>query len=95
MKFKGFKFYHTMYPDNAAKGGSVIILKEFILHHQEMGYQIENIQTVSVSIKRFNTKLCEIIITAIYCPCYKERFRSMGYEPGSVRITPILFTLTA
>lgn len=65
IKFKRFKAYHTIHPDNAAKGGSAIIIKESIIEHQEMGYQTKEIQATSVNIR---TKSHEVIITALYCP---------------------------
>lgn len=65
IKFKGFKTYHTIHPDNAAKGGSAVIIKESISHHQEMDYQTAEIQATSVNIK---TKSYGLTITAIYCP---------------------------
>lgn len=84
IKFKGFKVYHTIHPDNAAKGGSAIIIKESILHHQEMGYQTVEIQATSVNIK---TKSYEVIITALYCPprhaIKKEQYIDFLHSQGN------------
>lgn len=41
IKFKGYKVYHTIHPGNTAKGGSAIVIKDSIKHHQEMGYKTE------------------------------------------------------
>lgn len=85
IKIKGFKVYHTIHPDNAAKGGSAIIIKESISHHQEMSYQTEQIQATSVNIK---TITYDVVITAIYCPPkhalkkhqYIDFLESQGYR---------------
>lgn len=65
IKFRGYKFYHTIHPENTAKGGSAVIIKESILHYQETGYQSEEIQATTVHVK---TKTYGVNITAIYCP---------------------------
>lgn len=65
IRFKGYKVYHTIHPDNDAKGGAAVIIKENLIHHQEVGYQTEQIQAASVKTK---TKNHEITITALYCP---------------------------
>lgn len=38
MWFKENKVYHTIHPDNAAKGGSVVI-KESIIYEKEKSYK--------------------------------------------------------
>lgn len=58
-KFKGFKAYHIIHPDNAVKEGSAIIIKESILHHQKIGYQ--------------TTKIYDHGIIFPNETCYKER----------------------
>jgi hypothetical protein len=65
IKVKGYKVYYTTHPENTAKGGSAVIIKESIKHHEEMGYKSEKFQATSVSVK---TKTHEIIVTAVYCP---------------------------
>lgn len=65
IKFKGYKVYHTIHPDNDAKGGSAVIIKDNILHHVEIEYRTEEIQATAVSIK---TKNYQVIVSAIYCP---------------------------
>ena len=63
--FKGYKVYHTIHPDNTARGGSAVIIRENILHHEEMKYKTEHIQATAVCIK---TKNLHITIAAVYCP---------------------------
>lgn len=63
---------HTIHPDNTAKDKSVNIIKEYIYHHQEMGYQTEEIKAWSVTIK---IKTDQVIGTSILFPItkyYKE-----------------------
>lgn len=64
IKFKGFKVYHTVHPDNTARGGSSIIIRENILHKEEVEYKTEEIQATAVSIK---TGSYQVTITAVYC----------------------------
>jgi len=33
--FGGYKIYHAIHPENAAKGGSSVIIKENIHHHEK------------------------------------------------------------
>ena len=51
IKFKGLKVYHTIHPENAAKGGSAIIVRDNIKHHSsssELEYQTEHIKTNTI-----------------------------------------------
>lgn len=65
IKFKGYKVYSTIHPDNAAKGGAAVIIKESITHYQEMGWQNEQIQATAVNVR---TKSFDVVIAAIYSP---------------------------
>lgn len=65
IKFRGYKVYHTLHPENAAKGGSAVVIKENILHHQELEYKTEELQATSVSI---TTKTFQFAIAAVYSP---------------------------
>lgn len=38
---KGYKVYHTTHPDNKAKSGSAISIKESVMHHQHGSCQTE------------------------------------------------------
>lgn len=57
--------YHTIHPDNSAKGGSAVIVKENITHFEEEKYQTEEIQATSIQVQ---TKNYYIVITGLYCP---------------------------
>ncbi|KAH1023779.1 hypothetical protein HUJ05_003380 [Dendroctonus ponderosae] len=39
VKIHGYKCYHSIHPDNQAKGGSAIFIKESINHHEELPIQ--------------------------------------------------------
>ena len=65
INFKKYKVYHTIHPDNTAKGGRTVIIRNNILHHEEIKYKTEQIQATAVSIE---TKNCHTTIVALYCP---------------------------
>lgn len=65
IKFRGYKVYHTIHPENTAKGGSAVIIKENIQHYEEAKYDTEEIQATAVSIK---TRNYSIVVAGIYCP---------------------------
>lgn len=65
IKFRGYQVYHTMHPDNTARGGSAIIVKNNICHYEEQKYETKEIQATSISIK---TKNHSLTVTAVYCP---------------------------
>ena len=65
IKFKGYNVYLTNHPQNTAKGGSAVIIKENILHYEESPYRTREIQASSVSV---NTKNYRLTITAVYSP---------------------------
>lgn len=63
IKFRGYRVYHTVHPENTAKDGSAVIIKDKIFHLEEIKYVTEAIQATSVSIKTNNHR---ITVTAIY-----------------------------
>lgn len=65
LTIRGYKTYHTIHPDNQARGGSAIIIKEGLNHFEECHLQREDIQLTVVGIK--STKQT-MKIGAIYCP---------------------------
>lgn len=65
IQLKGYKIYHALHPNNKARGGSAVIIKENLHHYEENKCEDEEIQAVAVCVK---TKRCPIIIAAIYCP---------------------------
>lgn len=49
INFVGYRMYHTIHPDNTAKGGSAIIIRNNIQHHEKSKYQSEHIRVTTVS----------------------------------------------
>lgn len=78
IKFRGYKVYNSLHPDNSARGGSAVIIKESINHYEQSKFQEPDIQAVAVSVK---TKFCHLSIAAVYCPprhmIRKERFLNL------------------
>lgn len=81
--FKDYCIYHTIHPDNSARGGSAVIIKKNIQHFEEAKYGKEEIQATVVHIK---TKNFPIVVAGLYCPPrhsikskqYSEFFKRLG-----------------
>ena len=81
--FKGYRTYHTTHPDNKARGGSAILVKESIHHHEEPKFEERDIQATAITV---STKKGRIRIVSVYSPPrhnikserYKEFFAEMG-----------------
>lgn len=54
-----------MHPNNSARGGSAVLIKDNIYHYEVLKHEEHEIQSVAV---RVNTKHYPITISAIYCP---------------------------
>lgn len=82
-KIRGYKVYNSARPDLPGKGGSAVIIKENIKHHEDAKYETVEIQATAVIIQM---KSKDIAIAAIYCPAGKAQkeehyihlFRSLG-----------------
>lgn len=83
IKLKGLQIYNTPNPDNDAKGGSAIVIRDSINHYEDHPVQLKEVQLSTAVIK--STKK-DFKIVAIYCPprhnlksehC-KEILRHMG-----------------
>lgn len=64
-RIKNYLIYHTMHPSNTARGGSAIIIKNNLKHHEEEKFASYNIQATTITIDTIKQKLT---ISAIYCP---------------------------
>jgi exonuclease III len=62
IRFRGYKLYHSIHPENIAKRGSAVIIKERISHYEEEKYKTEEIQATAVTIK---TKHHLVTLTAV------------------------------
>ena len=65
IKCKGFKTYHTPHPDNQARGGSAILIKESIVHYEQQPIQQDKMQLTHISVVSMKQLLN---IGAVYCP---------------------------
>ena len=65
LKLRGFEFYHTIHPSNCARGGSAVIIKTGILHHEDVKIEKDEFQVTSVKIK---TSTGALTVAAIYSP---------------------------
>lgn len=84
IKFHGYKFYHSIHPDNDVKGGSAVIIKENILHHVEPRYATEKMQLSAATII---TNRYSLTVVGIYCPprhaIQKEEYYDLFNHLGS------------
>ena len=83
IRFKGYKVYHTIHPENAARGGSAVIINENLNHNEQMKLEAEDIQATAINIK---TKNGNITVVSLYSPPkhnikydrYEEFFKNIG-----------------
>lgn len=66
VKIRGYKIYHAIHPENKARGGSAVLVKESIKHHEETKIEEDIMQVATIQIQ-FN-KNKKYNISAIYCP---------------------------
>lgn len=64
-KIKGFKTYNALHPSNNARGGSTVLIKENIKHHECVKIEEEKLQICAITI---STKSFEAAIASIYIP---------------------------
>lgn len=65
LKIAGYKCYHALHPSNKARGGSAVLIRANLKHHEHAKLETEMFQVCAISIK---TKSYEISIASIYCP---------------------------
>ena len=65
LKLRGFEVYHTVHPSNCARGGSAVIVKTGLTHHEDVRIVKEEFQVTSVTLK---TSAGAITVGAIYSP---------------------------
>lgn len=78
-----YTIYSTNHPDGKARGGTALIIKNNIKHHETEKYATERLQATSVNIE---DKTGTITISAIYCPPkhintkqhYEHFFQTLG-----------------
>jgi hypothetical protein len=62
---RGYEVYHTAHPSNCARGGSAIIVKTGLSHHEDVKIEKEEFQVNSVTLR---TSAGAITVAAIYSP---------------------------
>ncbi|KMQ85369.1 reverse transcriptase, partial [Lasius niger] len=65
VKIRDFFCYHIPHPADRARGGSAVLIRNNILHHEEPKIESITMQVTTVSIQAKNK---EFKISAIYCP---------------------------
>lgn len=65
LKIQGYQLYETIHPDNQARGGTAVIIKNYIKHHECQHYQSPETQLTVVEITSTKQRLQ---IGAVYCP---------------------------
>ena len=65
VKIPFYSIYETHHPSNKARGGSAVIIRSSIKHHELPKIKQENFQVTTISI---NDCKGPINIAAIYCP---------------------------
>jgi hypothetical protein len=63
LKLRGYEVYHTAHPSNCARGGSAVIVKTGLSHHEDVKIETEEFQITSVTLK---TSAEAINVAAIY-----------------------------
>lgn len=65
IKLQGYQIYHAIHPQNSARGGAAVAVKNSILHWEREKIETEEIQCASISVK---TKKYTLNIAAAYFP---------------------------
>lgn len=83
LKIKEYNMYLATHPQNAARGGSAIIIKNNLLHNVEVKIETDKIQLIVIKVK---TKRYKVTIAAIYCPprhnIHKSEYLTMLHSLG-------------
>jgi hypothetical protein len=83
IKIPNYQIYDTKHPDDTAHGGTAIIIKSSIKHHELTELKKNYLQATSVQIEDWKGPLT---ITALYCPTrhtinkdqYQQFFHILG-----------------
>lgn len=64
-KIPNYTLYFTNHPDNTAHGGSAVLIKSSIKHHELPKFQTDYLQATSIVVEDWTGPLT---ISAVYCP---------------------------
>ena len=84
-KINDYIMYDTKHPDGTAHGGTAILIRKNIKHHEEEPYRYNEIQATSVKITDLKGPLT---ISAVYCPPrhnikkenFENFFKTLGHR---------------
>lgn len=82
-KMFGYKCYSTNHPDDKPRGGTAVLIKNRILHHQLSNTSRPNLQATTIALEEWTGTLT---ISSIYCPPnqkvteleFNQLFNSLG-----------------
>jgi hypothetical protein len=60
-----YSVYHTEHPDGTAHGGTAVIIRSSIAHHELAKFQQNFLQATTIEVFKLPTPL---VISAVYCP---------------------------
>lgn len=69
-------FYDTQHPDGTAHGGTAVIIRKNIKHHELLKYEKEHLQATSIQVEEWSGPL---VLSAVYCPP-KHRIKSEEFN---------------
>ena len=61
----GYNIYTTNHPDGTPHGGTAVVIKSSVKHHQLASYQTEQIQATTLSVE---DKHSTLNVSSVYCP---------------------------
>lgn len=65
LTYKDYNIYHTRHPDGNAHGGTAVIIRKNIKHHEMEKYGTEHLQATTISVADMNGP---ITVSSVYCP---------------------------
>lgn len=77
VRIPNYVIYHTEHPDGNAHGGTAIIIRQTIVHHELPKYEMDFLQATTVQVNKLNNPL---IISAVYCPP-RHNIKKQHLEP--------------
>jgi hypothetical protein len=60
-----YTVYRTVHPDGTAHGGTAVIIRSSIAHHELSHFQQDFLQATTIEVRKLPTPL---VISAVYCP---------------------------
>lgn len=64
IKIPHYLIYHTEHPDDTARGGAAIIIKDTVIHHELPQYQENYLQAAMITVNKLPSPFT---LAAVYC----------------------------